>query len=136
MTTSRFASLAAAVALASTATILPAAPAYAGGSFSISIAPGSSDADHAIRAGLGIYAIAKGIKSGSISQNGFGNAAGLIQNGGGNLGIVHQEGNGHTGTLTQNGGGNAHGLFQFGKGATGHVTQFGGQSGATFQFGW
>lgn len=136
MTTSRFASLAAALALTSAATILPAAPAYAGGSVSILIAPGSSDADHAIRAGLGIYAIAKGIRNGSIKQNGFGNAAGLIQNGGGNLGIVHQDGNGHTGTLTQNGGGNAHGLFQFGKGTTGHVTQWGSRSGATFQFGW
>lgn len=136
MTRSRFAPLAAALALTAASTALPAAPAHAGGSVSISIAPGSGDAHRAIRAGLGIYALAKGIKSGSISQNGLGNAAGLIQNGAGNLGIIHQDGNGHTGTLTQTGGGNSHGLFQFGNGTTGHIRQSGGRSGATFQFGW
>ena len=120
----------------SIAAVLPAAPAHAGGSVSVSIAPGSAASEKAMRAGLGIYAIANGIKNGSISQNGIGNAAGLIQNGKGNLGIVHQEGDGHTGTLTQNGDGNAHGLFQFGEGTEGHVTQSGGQTGATFQFGW
>lgn len=117
-------------------TAMPAAPAHAGGSISISIAPASADSERAMRAGLGFYAIANGIRNGSIRQNGLGNAAGLIQNGSGNLGIVHQEGDGHTGTLTQNGNGNSHGLFQFGAGTTGHVRQSGGQTGATFQFGW
>jgi minor curlin subunit len=135
MTRTRLTALAAAAAIAA-GTLAPLAPAHAGGSVSISIAPGSADAEHAMRAGLGLFAIANGIKNGSITQNGIGNAAGLIQNGSGNLGIVHQEGNGHEGTLTQNGNGNAHGLFQFGQGASGHVSQSGGQTGATFQFGW
>ena len=127
--------LTAALALAMGAA-MPLAPAHAGGQISISVAPGSPDAEKAMRLGLGFYAIANGIKNGSIKQNGFGNSAGLAQNGSGNLGLVHQEGDGHNGTLTQNGNGNMHGLFQFGKGTNGHVTQHGGQTGATFQFGW
>ena len=98
MTRTRLTALAAAAAIAA-GTLAPLAPAHAGGSVSISIAPGSADAEHAMRAGLGLFAIANGIKNGSITQNGIGNAAGLIQNGSGNLGIVHQEGNGHEGTL-------------------------------------
>ncbi len=134
----RFAALAAAAFMATTATLtLPATPAQADGSLSISIAPNSPDAANAMRLGLGFFALAHGAKSGHIGQNGFGNSAGLAQSGSGNLGIVHQEGNGHNGTLTQTGDNNAHGLFQFGEGADGHVTQSGnGQTGITFQFGW
>lgn len=114
-----------------------AAPAHAGGSLSVSIAPTNADEERAIRTGLAVYAISQGIRDGSIRQNGFGNAAGLIQNGSGNLGIVHQEGDGHTGTISQNGDGNAYGLFQFGRNTEGHVAQNGnGNAGATFQFGW
>lgn len=120
-----------------TAAMLPAAPAEAGGSLSISIAPGSSEAAEAMRLGLGIYALTQGARNGHISQNGTGNSAGVAQAGGGNVGIVHQDGHGHNGTVTQNGNGNAYGLFQFGRGTSGHVNQSGnGNAGMTFQFGW
>lgn len=114
-----------------------ASPAFAGGQISISVAPGSAKSEKAMRLGLGVYALANGFKNGGIKQKGFGNAAGLLQNGGGNLGVVHQEGNGHTGTLSQNGNDNAYGLFQFGKNTNGNVQQNGnGGTGATFQIGW
>lgn len=114
-----------------------AVPASAGGSVSISVAPGNAKDAHAMRTGLQIYSLYNGIKSGGIKQRGSGNIAGLLQNGSGNLGIVHQEGKGHNGTVQQNGHGNSYGLFQFGKNTSGHATQNGnGQTGATFQFGW
>jgi hypothetical protein len=120
--------------LASTATI---APAQAGGSISITVAPKNADEEKLMKAGLAIYAISQGIKNGSIKQNGSGNMAGLLQNGHGNLGVVHQEGSGHNGTLQQNGNHNSYGLFQFGKNTNGHVVQNGnGGAGTTFQFGW
>ena len=112
-------------------------PAQAGGQIAVSIAPASADADRAMRTGLALYALFNNVKSGGIKQTGTGNAAGLAQNGSGNLGIVHQEGSGHNGTLTQNGNGNAYGLFQFGQNTGGHVAQNGtGNTGATFLFGW
>lgn len=114
-----------------------ASPAFAGGQLTIEIAPASAKSEQAMRLGLGLYALANGFKNGGIKQKGNGNAAGLAQNGGGNLGVVHQEGDGHNGTLQQNGNGNAHGLFQFGKNTNGHVSQNGnGGTGATFQIGW
>lgn len=114
-----------------------AAPAYAGGSISVSVQPRNADEAHAMRTGMLIYTIVNDARGGGlIRQNGSGNAAGLAQYGSGNLGIVHQEGSGHTGTLTQNGDGNAHALFQFGNNTSGHVAQNGGDTGATFQFGW
>lgn len=113
-----------------------AAPAQAGGFLSVSLQPRNADEERAMRAGLAIYSIVNGVKSGSIKQIGSGNSAGLAQNGTGNLGVVHQNGSGHNGTLTQNGNGNAHGLFQFGKNTNGHVVQNGGGTGATVQWGW
>ena len=119
------------------ATSVLTVPAAAGGSVSISLAPGSAKDAQALRTGLQVYSLYNGIKNGGIKQRGSGNIAGLLQNGGGNLGIVHQEGNGHNGTVQQNGNGNAYGLFQFGKNTNGHAVQNGnGQTGATFQFGW
>ena len=129
--------LAAAFVAASLGTAAIATPAAAGGQVSLSFAPTSQEEADALRAGLTIYAIANGIKNGSIKQFGSGNSAGLAQNGSGNLGIVHQEGHGHDGTLQQNGNGNAYGLFQFGRNTSGNVVQNGdGNAGATFQFGW
>ena len=120
-----------------TAAMLPAAPAQAGGSLSISILPGSPEAEQAMRLGLGIYALTQGARNGHINQTGTGNSAGVAQNGGGNVGIVHQDGHGHNGTVTQNGNGNAYGLFQFGRNTNGHVNQTGnGRAGMTFQLGW
>lgn len=129
--------LKAALVAATLGTAAVATPAAAGGQISFNLQPGNAKQEHAMRAGLGIYAIAKGIKNGSIKQTGNGNSAGLQQYGQGNLGIVHQKGNGHNGTLSQNGNGNSYGLFQFGKNTNGHVSQTGnGNAGATFQFGW
>ncbi|MFC6486374.1 curlin [Nitratireductor sp. GCM10026969] len=116
---------------------LASAPAYAGGSVSLSFQPVNPPDAHMLQTGLRLYALAEGIKSGRIKQKGFGNVAGLAQNGRGNLGIVHQEGGGHEGTIRQNGDGNAYGLFQFGRGTSGRVVQNGDhQAGATFQYGW
>ena len=127
----------AALVAASLGTAAVATPAAAGGSLSISLAPASQDQAHALRTGLTIYALANGIRNGSIRQFGSGNSGGLAQNGSGNLGIVHQEGQGHNGTIQQNGNGNAYGLFQFGRNTSGNVVQNGdGNAGATFQFGW
>lgn len=119
-------------------TLAPAAPAVAGGSFSVQVDPTNADEANAIRAGLAIFAIAKALEGdASILQNGMGNAAAIGQNGDGNWGVVQQEGNGHTGTLSQNGDGNAYGIFQFGEGTDGHVNQTGDYgTGLLFQVGW
>ena len=125
------------IAAATIATGLAAAPAYAGGSVSVSYNPTNPDEAQALQTGLRIYGLVKGIEDGSITQNGFGNAAGLAQNGNDNLGIIHQDGDGHVGTIEQNGNGNACGLFQFGKNTEAHAQQNGdGQACATVQFGW
>src|SRR5690606_27652001 len=112
-------------------------PAAAGGSISVSLAPGNAKEEQVMKTGLAIYGIVNAVKSGSIKQNGNGNAAGLAQLGSGNFGVVHQEGDGHNGTLVQNGNGNAYGIFQFGKNTNANVVQNGnGGTGATFAFGW
>ncbi|PCJ95989.1 MAG: curlin [Hyphomicrobiales bacterium] len=127
----------AALAIA-TAIALPSVPAYAGGSFSITVKPASEDAENAMKLGMLFYAIAQNAKKGGhITQKGHNNSAGVAQNGSGNFGIVHQEGDNHNGSVTQNGNNNAHALFQFGKNTDGHVAQNGNdETGATFQFGW
>lgn len=136
MTTKTLQTLMAGLVAATLGTAAMTIPASAGGQFSVTVLPGNAKQEQAMRAGLGIYALVQGIRSGSIKQHGTNNSAGLKQNGKGNLGIVHQEGNGHNGTLQQNGNGNSFGLFQFGRNTNGHATQAGGQTGATFQFGW
>ena len=125
------------VAAATLATGLAIAPAFAGGSVSLNYNPTNPEKVQALQTGLRLYGFAKGIKDGSITQNGFGNAAGLFQNGSHNLGIIHQNGDGHVGTIEQNGNGNACGLFQLGKNTEAHVQQNGDdQACATVQFGW
>ncbi|WP_417580344.1 curlin [Pelagibacterium sp.] len=111
------------------------APAVAG-QLSINLNPANAEQRQMMQTGLGLYALYNGIQSGSITQSGFDNIAGLSQAGGGNLGVVHQEGNNHNGTLNQHGGNNSYGLFQFGEGTSAHVDQSGGQSGLGFVFGW
>lgn len=111
------------------------APANAG-QVSINLNPANADQQRMMQAGLGLYALYNGIQSGSITQKGIGNMAGIAQGGSGNLGIVHQEGNNHNGSLNQQGGNNGYGLFQFGKGTNAHVGQSGGQTGLGFVFGW
>jgi major curlin subunit len=114
------------------------APAAAGGSLSVHIAPSSADSGRALRTGLQLYSFYNAIKGGaSIRQRGRNNSAGIGQDGRGNFGVVHQEGSGHHGALQQNGNGNAYGLFQFGRNTDGHVVQNGyGRAGASFQMGW
>lgn len=111
------------------------APANAG-QISINLNPANAEQQQMMQAGLGFYALYNGIQNGSITQNGINNMAGLMQGGGGSLGIVHQEGNNHNGTLNQQGGNNSYGLFQFGEGTDAHVSQSGGQTGLGFVFGW
>lgn len=127
-----------AIATALVATSLgAAAPAFAGGSISISYNPTNPQHSQALNTGLRIYGLVNAIQNGGITQNGSSNLAGLAQYGSGNFGVVHQQGNNHQGTVTQHGNGNAYGLFQFGQGTNANVSQYGnGQSGATFQFGW
>ncbi len=114
-----------------------AAPAHAAGQVSINFNPATADQAKAVKLGLGVYALVKGIEGGGgITQNGINNMAGVLQNGSGNFGVVHQEGNNHNGSLQQNGNGNSYGLFQFGQGTNAHVNQHGGQTGLGFVFGW
>ncbi|WP_196259258.1 curlin [Pelagibacterium limicola] len=113
------------------------APAQANGQISINFNPTTADQAQAVKLGLGIYALTKGIQGGGgITQNGMNNMAGVLQNGSGNFGVVHQEGNNHNGSLQQHGNANSYGLFQFGKGTNAHVNQHGGQTGLGFVFGW
>ncbi|MCO5057233.1 MAG: curlin [Rhizobiaceae bacterium] len=114
------------------------APAHAGGSFSLSIAPRDARSDDAIRTGLQIYSLFNDIRGGaSVRQKGNRNSAGLRQDGRRNRGLIYQEGDGHDGSIDQAGDGNAYGLFQFGRNTDAHVTQRGnGNTGATFVFGW
>ncbi|KMW59008.1 hypothetical protein AIOL_003989 [Candidatus Rhodobacter oscarellae] len=106
-----------------------AAPATAGGSINFVIDAKNPDEAQAIRTGLVIYQIFNDIQTdGHVSQNGIGNAAALLQGGGGNIGIIHQDGNGHDASLSQTGGGNSCGVFQFGNNASSHVSQTGGEA--------
>jgi minor curlin subunit len=116
-----------------------AVPAAAGGTLSFTVNAGTAEEAQAIRAGLTLYQIARGVESGAfVHQDGSFNGAAIAQvAGGGSVGIIHQEGNGHAATLDQQGHGQSHGIFQFGNGANANVVQTGhGQSGLTFQFGF
>lgn len=127
--------LAAALAMPLAAPI--ATPADASGSISLNLTPRNADEAALLRLGLGLYAIRQDIRTnGHVTQSGWNNAAGIVQTGRGNQGIIHQEGCNHNGTINQTGNHNAHGLFQFGCNANGHVTQTGGQTGITIQYGW
>ncbi|MER9581982.1 curlin [Mesorhizobium sp. M0276] len=113
------------------------APAYAGGWVSVTFAPGNVRDAGALATGLRFYSLYRGLHGASIRQSGHGNAAGIGQNGRGNLGIIQQEGNGHSATLQQNGNDNAYGIFQFGRTTDANVAQNGNAGGgATFSYGW
>ncbi|NKX45024.1 curlin [Roseicyclus persicicus] len=126
-------------AVLASATALTALPAAAGGSLSFTVNAANPDEARAIRAGLTLYQIARGVESGAfVNQDGSYNGAAIRQvAGGGSVGIIHQEGNGHAATLDQQGYGQSHGIFQFGNGANANVVQtYHGQAGLTFQFGF
>ena len=121
------------------ATAVTALPAAAGGAFSFTVNASNAQEAEAIRAGLTLYQIARGVESGAfVHQDGSLNGAAIRQvAGGGSTGVIHQQGNGHSATLDQQGHGQAHGIFQYGNGANANVVQTSnGQAGLTFQFGF
>lgn len=112
-------------------------PAYAGGRVSVSFAPANAEDAGLFATGLRFYSLYRGLRDADIRQRGHGNAAGIAQNGRGDLGIIEQRGNGHSATLQQNGNDNAYGIFQFGRHTDDTIVQDGnGGSGATFSYGW
>lgn len=114
-----------------------AAPAHAGGRISFNLAPGNATDGDLLSTGLRAYSLYRGLKDADIRQLGRGNAAGIAQNGGGNLGFIRQRGDGHTATLQQNGNNNAYGIFQYGRNTQTNVVQDGDNgSGVTFSYGW
>ncbi|MFK3779745.1 curlin [Agrobacterium sp. NPDC089420] len=114
-----------------------AAPANAGGRISFSLAPGNAGDGDLLSTGLRAYSLYRGLKDADIRQLGRGNAAGIAQNGGGNLGFIRQRGDGHAATLQQNGSNNAYGIFQYGRNTQTNVIQDGDNgSGVTFSYGW
>jgi hypothetical protein len=137
MTLNMFTTLTAAVVAGGIGQAALSAPAYAGGWVSVAYAPADTRDAGALATGLRFYSLYRGLHGASIRQSGHGNAAGIGQNGRGNLGIIQQEGNGHSATLQQNGNDNAYGIFQFGRNADANVVQNGnGGGGATFSYGW
>lgn len=120
------------------ATTLAALPAVAGGTLSFTMNARNAEEANAVRAGLVLYRIARGVESGAfVHQDGSLNGAAIRQvSGGGSTGVIHQDGNRHRATLDQRGHGQSHGIFQFGNGANADVVQMhNGQAGLTFQFG-
>jgi hypothetical protein len=114
-----------------------AVPAHAGGRISFDLAPGNAADGDLLSTGLRAYSLYRGLKDADIRQLGRGNAAGIAQNGGGNLGFIRQRGTGHSATLQQNGNNNAYGIFQYGRNTDTNVVQNGNNgSGLTFSYGW
>lgn len=113
------------------------AQAHAGGRISFDVAPADGADGDLLSTGLRAYSLYRNFKDADIRQLGRGNAAGIAQNGGGNLGFIRQRGNGHSATLRQNGDNNAYGIFQYGRNTDTNVVQDGNNgSGLTFSYGW
>ncbi|QCL97370.1 curlin [Agrobacterium tumefaciens] len=113
------------------------APAHAGGRISFDLAPGNTADGDFLSTGLRAYSLYRGLRDADIRQLGRGNAAGIAQNGDGNLGFIRQRGNGHSATLQQNGNNNAYGIFQYGRNTQTNVVQDGDNGGGlTFSYGW
>ncbi|NCO87297.1 MAG: curlin [Rhodobacterales bacterium] len=123
------------MALATTlALLLPALPAAAQG-VSITLVPRSAAETEALRLALMLYALREG--GSGVVQGGQGNAAALLQSGGGQVGLIRQRGRGHRATLTQTAPGTAWAIIQGGRGAQAAVTQDRpGDVGLTLQYGW
>ncbi|TJW42789.1 MAG: curlin [Mesorhizobium sp.] len=137
MTRNMFKTLTAALVAGSIGQAPLSAPAFAGGWVSVTYAPANARDGSALATGLRFYSLYRGLHGASIRQSGHGNAAGIAQNGRGNVGIVQQKGNGHSASLQQNGNDNAYGIFQFGGNTSANVVQNGnGGSGATLSYGW
>lgn len=139
MTTSTIKTVATALIIATLGAATLAAPAHAAGQISINYTPTNAKQQKALGVGLQLYSIFKGMSAtgGNVSQNGFGNSAGIGQFGSGNHGVIVQNGNGHNGTVQQTGNNNSCGLFQFGQNTNGSCANSGnGQSSLTTVFGF
>ncbi|MDL2398145.1 curlin [Rhizobium mayense] len=137
MTRIMFKTLAAALLAGSIGQVALTAPAQAGGWISATYAPPGAEDAGVLATGLRLYSMYRGWHNASIRQSGHGNAAGIGQNGRGDLGIIQQRGDGHSATLQQNGNDNAYGIFQFGRRTAANIEQDGdGGSGVTFSYGW
>ena len=113
-------------------------PALADTVISLQLSPRNAQEADALRLGLALYAIHREFRSEAvIDQIGQGNAAGIVQLGQGNLGLIRQRGRDHTATLGQTGTGQAFAIFQNGRGTRADVVQTGPASaGILFQYGW
>lgn len=117
--------------------VLTAVPAQAGGSISVQLGPRTAEEANILTTGLRAYSLYRGMKGASIRQRGSNNAAGIVQGGQGNQGLIRQQGTGHSATLQQNGNDNAYGVFQYGRNTKADVVQLGNNGvGATFSYGW
>ncbi len=119
--------------------LLPVAPVAAQG-VSVTLVPRSAAEAEALRFALMLYALREG--GSGVVQNGQGNAAALLQSGGGlaaagQVGLIRQRGRGHRATLAQTAPGTAWAIIQGGRGTQAHVTQDRpGDVGLTLQYGW
>ena len=112
-----------------------ALPAAAENVISLYLTPRNAQQAQVLRLGLALYAIDRGLRSGAtIDQIGQGNAAGILQGGEGNFGLIRQRGGDHLATLEQPGTTGAYAIFQSGKGTTAHVRD--GGTGVLLQYGW
>ena len=115
--------------------VLPLGAAQAG-SLSLSLNARNAQEARALNTAITLYSIHRAIRSGAdVRQVGRNHAAGLVQSGRNNRGIIHQRGRNHTANLQQSGGNNSQIILQFGTRARADVAQYGGQSGILLQFG-
>jgi len=105
------------------------------GSLSVSLQARNAPEARFLNTAIALYALHRDIKSGAdVRQIGRNNAAGIVQSGGRNRGIIHQEGRNHSARLSQSGGRNGQVILQFGDGAQADVSQYGGEAGILLQF--
>lgn len=116
---------------------LIAVPAQAGGSISVQLAPRTGQEANLLSTGLRAYSLYRDMKGAGVLQRGTNNAAGIVQGGQRNQGLIRQQGSGHSATLQQHGNDNLYGVFQYGRNTRADVAQHGNQGvGATFSYGW
>lgn len=117
--------------------VLIVVPAQAGGSISLQLGPRTAEQANLLTTGLRAYSLYRDMKGADIRQRGSNNAAGIVQGGQRNQGVVRQQGTGHSATLQQNGNDNAYDVFQYGRNTRADVVQHGNNGvGATFSYGW
>ena len=113
-----------------------AAPASADGYIGLTVNPRNAEEAALVRLGLAAYALHKDYEdSGTITQRGVNNAAGIYQ-GGCDFALIEQQGSGHRGTIDQRNCGNAGAIFQSGRNTDAQLLQNGGQTGILFLHGF